>query len=91
MTFNSTNLYQFTIASSNTFTFTGTTGTLGKFTFQGYGTVVTQRQVNIKLYQNLTVIGSWTLADNNDELTEFYINQDIGASLTNGVTITVLR
>jgi hypothetical protein len=89
LTFNSTNLYQFTVASSNTFTFTGTTGTLGKFVFQGYGTVITQRQVNIKLYQNLTVIGSWTLADNNDELTEFYINQEIEASLTNGDTFYV--
>lgn len=89
LTFNSTNLYQFTVASSNTFTFTGTTGTLGKFVFQGYGTVITQRQVNIKLYQNLTVIGSWTLADNNDEQTEFYINQEIEASLTNGDTFYV--
>lgn len=89
LTFNSTNLYQFTIASSNTFTFTGTTGTLGKFKFQGYGLVTTQRQVNIKLYQNLTVIGSWTLADNDDEQTEFYINQEIETSLTNGDTIYV--
>lgn len=89
LTFNSTNLYQFTVASSNTFTFTGTTGTLGKFTFQGYGTVITQRQVNIKLYQNLTVIGSWTLADNDDQITEFYINQEIEASLTNGDTFYV--
>jgi hypothetical protein len=89
LTFNSTNLYQFTIASSNTFTFTGTTGTLGKFTFQGYGTVITQRQVNIKLYQNLSVIGSWTLADNDDLQTEFYINQEIEASLTNGDTFYV--
>jgi hypothetical protein len=89
LTFNSTNLYQFTIASSNTFTFTGTTGTLGKFIFQGYGTVITQRQVTIKLYQNLTVIGSWILADNDDEQTEFYINQEIEASLTNGDTFYV--
>ena len=89
LTFNSTNLYQFTVSSSNTFTFTGTTGTLGKFTFQGYGTVITQRQVNIKLYQNLTVIGSWTLADNDDQITEFYINQEIEASLTNGDTFYV--
>lgn len=89
LTFNSTNLYQFTIDSSNTFTFTGTTGTLGKFTFQGYGTVITQRQVNIKLYQNLAVIGSWTLADNDDEQTEFYINETIEASLTNGDTFYV--
>jgi hypothetical protein len=89
LTFNSTNLSQFTIASSNTFTFTGTTGTLGKFTFQGYGTVVTQRQVNIKLYQNLSVIGAWTLADNDDLQTEFYINQEIEASLTNGDTFYV--
>jgi hypothetical protein len=89
LTFNSSNLYQFTIASSNTFTFTGTTGTLGKFTFQGYGTVITQRQVNIKLYQNTTVIGAWTLADNDDQQTEFYINQEIEASLTNGDTFYV--
>lgn len=89
LTFNSTNLYQFTIASSNTFTFTGTTGTLGKFVFQGYGTVVTQRQVNITLYQNTTALWVGTLADNDDTLTEFYINQEVTASLTNGDTITV--
>lgn len=89
LTFNSTNLYQFTIATSNTFTFTGTTGTLGKFVFQGYGTVITQRQVNIKLYQNTTALWVGTLADNDDTLTEFYINQEITASLTNGDTITV--
>jgi len=89
LTFNSTNLYQFTIASSNTFTFTGTTGTLGKFVFQGYGTVVTQRQVNITLYQNTTVLFVSTQADNDDQLTEFYINTEKIVSLTNGDTITV--
>jgi hypothetical protein len=89
LTFNSTNLYQFTIASSNTFTFTGTTGTLGKFVFQGYGTVVTQRQVNIKIYQNTTVLWVGTLADNDDQITEFYFNTDKVVSLTNGDTITV--
>lgn len=89
LTFNSTNLYLFTIASSNTFTFTGTTGTIGTFVFQGYGTVVTQRQVNIKLYQNTTVLWTGILADNDDTLTEFYFNEDITATLTNGDTITV--
>lgn len=89
LTFNSTNLYQFTIASSNTFTFTGTTGTLGKFVFQGYGTVVTQRQVNITLYQNTTALWVGTLADNDDTLTEFSFNSEVTASLTNGDTITV--
>lgn len=89
LTFNSTNLYQFTIASSNTFTFTGTTGTLGKFVFQGYGTVVTQRQVNITLYQNTTALWVGTLADNDDTLTEFNFNSEVTASLTNGDTITV--
>ncbi len=89
LTFNSTNLYQFTIASSNTFTFTGTTGTLGKFVFQGYGTVVTQRAVTITLYQNTTVLITRTLADNDDTLTEFYINDEKETSLTNGDTITV--
>jgi len=89
LTFNSTNLYQFTIASSNTFTFTGTTGTLGKFVFQGYGTVVTQRQVNITLYQNTTPLWIGTQADNDDQLTEFYVNTEKIVSLTNGDTITV--
>lgn len=89
LTFNSTNLYQFTIASSNTFTFTGTTGTLGTFVFQGYGTVVTQRQVTITVYQNTTVLITRTLADNDDTLTEFYINDSKETSLTNGDTITV--
>jgi hypothetical protein len=89
LTFNSTNLYQFTVATSNTFTFTGTTGTIGKFQFQGYGTVVTQRQVNIKLYQNSTVIWSGILADNDDSLTEFYINQEVQVTLTNGDTFYV--
>lgn len=89
LTFNSTNLYQFTIASSNTFTFTGTTGTLGKFVFQGYGTVITQRQVTITVYQNTTVLITRTLADNDDTLTEFYINDEKETSLTNGDTITV--
>lgn len=89
LTFNSTNLYQFTIASSNTFTFTGTTGTLGTFVFQGYGTVVTQRAVTITVYQNTTVLITRTLADNDDTLTEFYINDSKETSLTNGDTITV--
>lgn len=89
LTFNSNNLYQFTIASSNTFTFTGTTGTLGTFVFQGYGTVVTQRQVTITVYQNTTVLITRTLADNDDTLTEFYINDSKETSLTNGDTITV--
>lgn len=89
LTFNSSNLYQFTIASSNTFTFTGTTGTLGTFIFQGYGTVITQREVTITVYQNTTVLIAGTLADNDDSLTEFYINQSKETSLTNGDTITV--
>lgn len=89
LTFNSTILYQFTVATSNTFTFTGTTGTLGKFVLQGYGTVITQRQVNIKLYQNSTVIWSGILPDNDDTLTEFYINSETTVSLTNGDVITV--
>lgn len=89
LTFNSTNLYQFTIASSNTFTFTGTTGTLGTFVFQGYGTVITQRAVTITVYQNTTVLITKTLPDNDDTLTEFYINETKETSLTNGDTITV--
>ena len=89
LTFNSSTLNQFTVTGSNTFTFTGTSGTLGVFSLVGYGTIAATSAVNVVVYQNTTVIGSYTLGANNNQPTYFAFNQLINATLANGDTFKI--
>jgi hypothetical protein len=89
LTFNSSTLNQFTVTGSNTFTFTGTSGTLGVFSLVGYGTIAATSAVNVVVYQNTTVIGSYTLGANNNQPTYFAFNQLINATLVNGDTFKI--
>ena len=89
LTFNSSTLNQFTVTGSNTFTFTGTSGTLGVFSLVGYGTIAATSSVNVRVYQNTTVIGSYTLGANNNQPTYFAFNQLINATLANGDTFKI--
>jgi len=88
LSFNSTNLNQFTVAS-NIFTFTGTSGTLGTFSLVGYGNISTMQQVFVEVYKNATIIGTYILGANNDQPTYFALNQTIQAELNNGDTVKI--
>lgn len=88
LSFNSSNLNQFTVAS-NIFTFTGTSGTLGTLSLVGYGKISTMQQVFIEVYKNATIIGTYILGANNDQPTYFALNQTIQTELNNGDTVKV--
>lgn len=88
LSFNSSNLNQFTVAG-NIFTFTGTSGTLGTFSLVGYGKISTMQQVFIEVYKNATIIGTYILGANNNNATYFALNQAIQAELINGDTFKI--
>jgi hypothetical protein len=83
LTFTSSNLNLFTVSSNTTFTFTGTSGTLGVFQLQGYGTIRSTVPVSVRVLQNSTIIGSQTIGSSNNQTTYFSINLNINATLTN--------
>lgn len=83
LTFTSSTLNQFTTSGSSTFIFTGTSGTLGVFTLQSFGTIRSTSPVSVRILQNSTIIGSQTLGSTNNQTTTFSVNINVNATLTN--------
>ena len=82
--FGSINQYLFTNSGGITFTFTGTTGTVGNFTINGSGLIRTNQNATITLYKNGAAIQTFLLADNNNNESVFTIDSTISQTLTNG-------
>jgi len=82
--FGSINQYLFTNSGGVTFTFTGTTGTVGNFTINGSGLIRTNQNATITLYKNGAAIWTGLLADNNNNESVFTIDATISQTLTNG-------
>ena len=83
LTFTSSTLNQFVTAGSTAFNFTGTSGTLGVFTLQSFGTIQSSSAVSVRILQNSTIIASQTLGSTGNQTTTFSVNLNVNATLTN--------
>lgn len=87
--FNSINQYSFTNVAGNVFTFTGTTGSIGKFSIVGSGTYSSTKDITIALVQNSTTIWSGLLAKNGTSTSAFSLNELISTTLNTSDTIQI--
>ena len=81
--FTSSTLNQFVTAGSTAFNFTGTSGTLGVFTLQSFGTIRSSSAVSVRILQNSTIIASQTLGSTGNQTSTFSVNLNVNATLTN--------
>ena len=83
LTFTSSTLNQFVTAGSTAFNFTGTSGTIGVFTLQSFGTIRSSSAVSVRILQNSTIIASQTLGSTGNQTSTFSVNLNVNATLTN--------